>query len=248
MATRDALSVAALHEMGCSREIVEASDVALRLPFDPPGPRPPGPPRVGINVSGLLFNGGYTGKNMFGLVADYPALMREAIAAFQARGAEVYLVPHVQSRAMAVEDDVRVAAALAAERPGLRVAGPFSGPSEAKRFIAGLDFFTGARMHACIAALSAGVAVMPLAYSRKFDGLFGALGYGHTLDLRREESSSALPRLLAAYEARALLAGEARTAFAEGQRRLARYVDLLGAEIDGVGRAASPLCRAGAVG
>jgi polysaccharide pyruvyl transferase WcaK-like protein len=48
----------------------------------------------------------------------------------------------------------------------------FSNPIEAKSFISGLDFFTGARMHACIAAFSSGVAVCPMAYSRKFNGLF----------------------------------------------------------------------------
>lgn len=47
-----------------------------------------------------------------------------------------------------------------------------------------MDFFTGARMHACIAALSSGVPVYPIAYSRKFTGLFcDTLGYKHVGDL-----------------------------------------------------------------
>ena len=42
--------------------------------------------------------------------------------------------------------------------PGTVLAPRFSTPSEAKTYIAGLDFFMGARMHACIAAFSSGVA------------------------------------------------------------------------------------------
>jgi polysaccharide pyruvyl transferase WcaK-like protein len=67
VATRDRLSTEAARSMGLTREIIEASDLALRLPYDRPAPRPPGGPvRVGINVSGLLMGGGYTGRNEFG--------------------------------------------------------------------------------------------------------------------------------------------------------------------------------------
>ena len=38
-----------------------------------------GVPLVGLNVSGLLFNGGYTHNNMFGLQTDYKALVYELI-------------------------------------------------------------------------------------------------------------------------------------------------------------------------
>jgi len=53
---------------------------------------------------------------------------------------------------------------------------------EAKSFISSMDFFVGARMHACIAAFSSGVPVIPMAYSRKFNGLFDSLEYSHVLD------------------------------------------------------------------
>ena len=58
----------------------------------------------------------------------------------------------------------------------------FSSPIEAKSYIYQLDFFAGARMHATIGAVSAGVPTIPIAYSRKFIGVFGALGYNYTLD------------------------------------------------------------------
>ena len=59
VATRDALSTAAAGELGLGdTEVIEASDVALRLPYEVPPPRAPGGPvKVGINVSGLLMRG-----------------------------------------------------------------------------------------------------------------------------------------------------------------------------------------------
>jgi polysaccharide pyruvyl transferase WcaK-like protein len=225
VATRDAKSTAALAGLGYRGPVVEASDVALRLPYDPPGPRPEGPPRVGINVSGLLMAGGYTGKNELGIALDYPALIRGLIAAFQARGAEVHLVPHVIVREgrMVGEDDRRATLALAEEFPGTVLAPAFESPSEAKTYIAGLDFFMGARMHACIAAFSSGVPVVPMAYSRKFAGLFGALGYDHTVDCTAETQASIQDKILAAWESRAALKAEAAAALARGRAKLALY-------------------------
>jgi polysaccharide pyruvyl transferase WcaK-like protein len=225
VATRDAKSTAALAGLGYRGPVVEASDVALRLPYDPPGPRAESPLRVGINVSGLLMAGGYTGKNELGIALDYPALIRDLIAAFQARGAEVHLVPHVIVRAgrMIREDDRRTTEALAEEFPGSMLAPAFESPSEAKTYISGLDFFMGARMHACIAAFSSGVPVVPMAYSRKFAGLFGALGYDHTVDCTAETQAAIQDKILAAFEARAVLTAEAKAALARGRAKLALY-------------------------
>jgi polysaccharide pyruvyl transferase WcaK-like protein len=229
VATRDPMSTAAVRDLGVTRPVVEASDVAMLLPYDPPAPRPPGPLRVGLNLSGLLMHGGYGGANDYGLSLDYPALMRDLVALFQSRGAEVVLVPHVIVKfgPMVKEDDTRASQKLAAEVPGLTLAPDFATPSEAKSFIAGLDFFMGARMHACIAALSSGVPVLPLAYSRKFAGLFGALGYGHTLDLRALSADDILKATETALDRLPDLAAEARQAGDLGRARLAVYRDAL---------------------
>ena len=229
VATRDPMSTAAVRDLGVTRPVVEASDVAMLLPYDPPGPRQPGPLRVGLNLSGLLMHGGYGGGNDYGLSLDYPALMRDLVALFHSRGAEVVLVPHVivKSGPMVKEDDTRASQKLAAAVPGLTLAPDFATPSEAKSFIAGLDFFMGARMHACIAALSSGVPVMPMAYSRKFAGLFGALGYGHTLDLRSLSAQDILTATATALDRLPELAAEARQAGDLGRARLAVYRDAL---------------------
>jgi len=224
--TRDARSTVFLRDMGVRNDVIEASDVALRLPFTPSDARRDDPPRIGLNVSGLLMGGGYTGKNMFGLKSDYPALIREIITRFQAHtdGCEVHLVGHVipQQRG-GVEDDYQACLDLAAEFPGTIVAPDFATPSEAKSYIAGLDFFMGARMHACIAAFSSGVPVVPMAYSRKFAGLFGTLGYDLTVDCTSDSADDILPRIFKAYETRAVVAEQMQGALQMGLDRLDRY-------------------------
>ncbi len=241
--TRDRPSVEHLRALGYRGRIVEACDVALRLPHDPPpSDDPPRPadsrPRVGINVSGLLMNGGYTGRNMFGLSVDYPSLMRQIITRLRKDRAdpEIILVPHVISESQPVEDDYRVCAELAQEFPELQVAPRFTSPIEAKSFIAGLDFFMGARMHSCIAAFSAGVPVVPMAYSRKFAGLFGSLGYEHTVDCTSESEEKIVARIGDAFARRTALAADITPALSKGHERLALYEQAVADMMAGVAR------------
>ena len=239
VATRDAMSTAALRDLGVRGAVIEASDVALRLPYDPPLPRVAGGPvQVGINVSGLLMGGGYTGKNEFGISLDYPALMRDLVRYFQGIGAQVHLVPHVivRSGRMVGEDDARASAILAAEFPGTVLAPAFDAPSQAKTYIAGLDFFMGARMHACIAAFSSGVPVIPMAYSRKFEGLFGSIGYTRTVDCTKEDSAAIIAKIIAGFDARDALKAEADAALARGREKLLGYEAALGAVMEQITR------------
>ena len=236
---RDQISIDILSKAGFSAPVDLASDVALKLPFDRPAPRYDGITRIGLNVSGLLMNGGYTRSNMFGLTADYPALIRRLVEAFAAReGCELHLIAHVISDRFQVEDDYRACKALAESVSGRVVLAPrFETPSEAKSYIAGMDFFMGARMHACIAALSSGVPVVPMAYSRKFAGLFGALGYDHTVDCTLETAEVIEAKIMDAFENRVALAEEVRTAFALGLERLSAYETALGGVMDQAWRA-----------
>lgn len=223
--TRDAPSTAFLKELGVTAEMMEATDVAMGLPYDPPAPRQGGKVRVGLNVSGLMFSGGYTQNNQFGLKSDYPTLIRDIIAWFAARDdVELHLVGHVQSREQPVEDDHRVSEALAAEFPGTIVSPWFKSPTEAKTYIADLDFFMGARMHATIAAFSSGVPVIPMAYSRKFAGVFGTLGYAHVADCKAESADEILERITAGFENRTTLKAEVEDAMTRVNARLDAYV------------------------
>jgi polysaccharide pyruvyl transferase WcaK-like protein len=162
----------------------EASDVAFLLPYDQKNKIDNS---VGINVSGLLWHGGYTKRNQFNLSVDYQKLIVDLINGFIRREQKVYLVAHVISDTDDVEDDYRTAEKIKAEyfseNDLVMVAPKFTSPIEAKSFISSMMFFLGSRMHATIGAISAGVPTIPLAYSRKFSGVFGTISYPHTYDL-----------------------------------------------------------------
>jgi polysaccharide pyruvyl transferase WcaK-like protein len=92
----------------------------------------------------------------------------------------------------------------------IRVAN-FNGPSEAKSYISGLDFLVAGRMHACIAAFSAGVPVVPVAYSRKFSGLFGMLDYRWMVPVTGLDTDDALAYLNSCLDRRSDLASDVAT-------------------------------------
>jgi len=226
--TRDAISSDYLRSLGLGHKATEATDVAFRLPYDAPGPRTVSHVRVGINVSGLLFNGGYTTDNMFSLVVDYPALARELVSHFTTLAeCEVHLIGHVNSLTHEVEDDYRVAQRLASEFPETIVGPRFETPSDAKSYIAAMDFFCGSRMHACIAAFSSGVPVLPIAYSRKFAGLFGTLGYNRIGDCKSQSADEILRTVVDAFEHRESLKKEVEACRKLAETKLASYERIL---------------------
>lgn len=199
---RDPESMSAIKALAPGARAVQSVDVAFRLPFAAPAPRSDGRIHIGVNVSGLLYNGGYSGNNEYGLDVDYAELMRRFIREQSANpNVRVHLVGHVFSERLPVDDDARIADLLALEFPDAVRAPNFNSPSEAKSYIAGLDFLVAGRMHACIAAFSAGVPVVPIAYSRKFSGLFGGvLNYPYQVPVRgmsTEEAFAFLQRCLA---------------------------------------------------
>ena len=51
-------------------------------------------------------------------------------------------------------------------------------------------------MHATIAAFSSGVPVIPVAYSRKFQGLFGSLGYDWVVDAKAASMDEAIAMII----------------------------------------------------
>jgi colanic acid/amylovoran biosynthesis protein len=191
------------------KNTLEATDVAFRLPYVQQAAFSDSKTHVGINVSGLLYNGGYTRSNDFGLKSDYKDFTRQLIAGIVANSEnQLHLIGHVNSETMQVEDDYRVAESLAQEFPGTIVAPRFANPSEAKNYISRLSFFCGARMHACIAAFSSGVPVVPIAYSRKFIGLFGTLGYKHVADCKSQSSDEIITLIMTSLANRKALKSE----------------------------------------
>lgn len=221
---RDRLSADYLEDLGVSGNTEEVIDVAFRLPYTPPVERTKERLKVGLNVSGLMFSGGYTGGNQFGLSVDYPLLMRKLLASWTEReDIDVWLVPHVIPDSLPADDDRKAIRELAAEFPKACIAPSFKSPSEAKTFIAGLDFLTGARMHACIAAFSAGVPVVPLAYSRKFEGLFSSLDYQWVADGERLSAEEAFEQINKCLDSREILKAAISHGNAIARQKLERY-------------------------
>ncbi|MGR3971278.1 polysaccharide pyruvyl transferase family protein [Shewanella sp. 1180_01] len=143
--------------------------------------------KVGINVSGLLWNGGYTRDNQFGLAHNYKDYIKGLIENFLSiEGVEIHLVSHViaTSPVQQIEDDYTACNEVAELFPSCIVAPRFTNPIEVKNYISNFEYFTGARMHATIAAFSSGVPVTPYAYSRKFKGLYTTLGYSKVLEAK----------------------------------------------------------------
>lgn len=159
---------------------------------------------VGLNISALLWNGGYTENNQFGLKCDYQKTIRSIIDYFLSLpNVMLHLVSHVVGQDRNVENDYAVSFDLYKEynHDRMILAPFFLSPVDAKSYIAGLDFFMGARMHATIAAFSSGVPVVPMAYSRKFNGLFiDTLQYKYLVDMRENDSEEILNVLKGAFE------------------------------------------------
>ena len=216
---RDARSCQYVREhVAEQKQVDEYIDVAFLLPYQ----KQSFDPRllhVGLNVSALLWNGGYTGDNQFGLKDDYQKIVREIIAFFLKKDdVVVHLIPHVIDESYSVEDDSRVCTQLVSEFQSERlVKSPdFSSPIDAKSYISGMDFFLGARMHSTIAAFSAGVPVVPMAYSRKFNGLYiETLGYPTIADLQKDDVKEILQVVETAFDSRMQLKEDIRKAITD---------------------------------
>lgn len=229
---RDHLSTEALHALGIRDRINEVIDVAFRLPYTA-GERLAGDRiGVGVNVSGLM----YLAAHRFQMTIDYPAFIRTLLDRLTRRDdVEVWLVPHVLAEG-SEDDDAAVNRLIAAEFPKARLAPVFRSSVEAKSFISRLDAFTGARMHACIAAFSSGVPVVPIAYSRKFNGLFQSLDYSRFVDGRSATNEAALTMFDALLAERHAAAGEVANGLGVAASRLARYEDALAQRLGEVAR------------
>jgi len=167
---------------------------------------------VGLNVSGLLFNGGYDRNNMFGLKVDYRTVVYDVIDfLMKNERVSVLLVPHVFSPQGTVESDpdacIVVYEALKDKYANriFVVRGKYN-QGEIKYVIGMCDFFVGSRMHSCIAALSQGIPAVGIAYSRKFHGVFDSIGLGNcVVDARTCTEDELLREVGLAFERRELI-------------------------------------------
>ena len=226
--SRDTMSLGVAREIAPAARNLLAVDVAFALPFeDRSAERGSSRLRIGVNASGLLVSEAESGRNRFGLGYDYADFTRRLVRELTARAdVEVHLITHVASPVIG-DDDGALADRLAGEFPSAIRVPTFAGPSQAKSYISSLDFLVAARMHACIAAFSSGVPVIPVSYSRKFSGLFGMLGYDHLVPAHGVDGEGALALVRAAIEQRGRLAAEVAT----GMGRVNGLLDAYRAEL-----------------
>jgi polysaccharide pyruvyl transferase WcaK-like protein len=195
---------------------------------------------IGLNISSLLWYGGYTRNNQFSLKIDYKYTIKQIINYFLTmKNIRLYIIPHViELKSDRVENDYEVSRKLVESYHSSNVilAPLFSNPIQAKSYISGLDYFIGARMHATIAAFSAEVPVFPMAYSRKFNGLYlDSLHYPYLGDMTTQSHEDILNGIKMSFERRRelrKLINQCMKSFVfQKKEELERYiVDFLGME------------------
>jgi colanic acid/amylovoran biosynthesis protein len=192
---RDSVSAAYLRSIGRPADVV-TTDVVFALPV----PEVQKSRDVVLNVSGLLWH-----PNPHVDSAAYRSTITDLIGRLLADGRRVTLLAHVLDSSNSIDNDsVALREIERAVDQDIEVCTP-SGLDEVREVVASANVVIGARMHACLNALSVGTPAIPLAYSRKFAPLLGDLGWGHTIDLRTD--SDPVERILDL--TRADLAGEA---------------------------------------
>lgn len=191
---RDELSYEFLNGLVHRKDIKLSNDIAFELPYTRGERTESNKIRIGLNVSGLLWSGGYSGNNQFGLTIDYKKYIRSIVEyLLEDDKYEIHLIPHVILEDVNnPESDNYACSILVKEYKKLIFAPLFKSPIEAKSYISKMDCFIGSRMHATIASFSAGVPTIPVSYSRKFEGLYKSLNYPyviHALEYSTEEAT-----------------------------------------------------------
>jgi polysaccharide pyruvyl transferase WcaK-like protein len=165
-------------------------------------------PVVGFNISGLLFMGGYTQKNMFGLRVDYRKLVHDIIEhLIHKNGATVLLVPHVFGTKMHAESDSAVCEPIYAEL-NKSIEQPYMARGnydQARSSILSV-FVIYLSALACmpVSAPSPQYPVVAIAYSNKFIGVLQTINAGSSVaDPRELGSEDILAIIDRVYEQRA---------------------------------------------
>lgn len=173
---RDPKSADVAAELGRPVDLT-ATDVVFAI--ERPADIERGSQDVVVNVSGLLW-----AENSHIDAESYRAATRRLIDALLERGREVTVLAHVVGATETGHDNDRTALAALRDEYGDRLS--YSVPAdltEVRRLLASANVVVGARMHACLNALSVGTPAVPLAYSRKFKPLLDDIGWTHTVPL-----------------------------------------------------------------
>lgn len=164
---------------------------------------------VGINISGLIYNGGESARQQYGLAANYRELIDGLVRKFlDDPTIRVVFVPHVVPQRNPLESDTIASKELFSKLPKelqarVEILPEMDDPRIAKWAISHCDWFCGTRMHATIAALSTRVPVGALAYSLKTKGVFDTCECGDcVVELRDAAVDEAISGMWECYQKR----------------------------------------------
>jgi polysaccharide pyruvyl transferase WcaK-like protein len=139
---------------------------------------------IGFNINGLMYNGGYTQDNMFGLKIDYRQFARRlTLSLLEKTTSHILLVPHTFGSPGNINSDPDACRNILEQLPinyqgRVHMVTEQYDQAELKFIIGKCDLFIGSRMHSCIAALSQSIPTFGIAYSKKFLGVFRSIGAG----------------------------------------------------------------------
>ncbi len=172
-----------------------------------------------LNVSGLLWE-----PNRHVDHRVYRSAVLSIIDSLISAGRDITLLPHVLD-SPAADNDVPVARALHEKYEGsLRLHIP-DDLDDARAVIGSSQLLIGARMHACLNALSTGVPAVAMAYSRKFSPLLNALGWEHVVSLR--DGADEIAGQVVSATSRSGLADQAQDVKHRGQDLLTAMLPLI---------------------
>jgi len=201
---------------------------------------------VGLNISGLLALCNLQ-NNVFGLKIDYLVLVNEIVELLMTSSSTAtLLVPHTVSmnETDSLSDKRNWKGKGYREQPDAVVCketykqlsekyrGRIFLPNEKYdhaqiKYIIGLcDFFIGARMHSCIAALSQCIPAVGLAYSKKFQGVFESVGVEDlVVDMRQQGQAEILAAIDNAFGKRQAIVERLRRAIPDVQVKVLNMFD-----------------------
>lgn len=171
------------------------------------------PRRIGINVSGLMYNDPAKTRAKYGFKADY----RDVIARFvewclDETDEAICLVPHVMCPPPLEESDPmaceHVREIFRSHGDRVIVSPTSLDQSEVKWVVSRMDWFCGTRMHATIAGLSTCTPTATVSYSNKALGVFESCGQGgEVFDPRKMDTDEVVAAMIDSYRRRETLRG-----------------------------------------
>lgn len=167
---------------------------------------------IGLNISGLIYNGGREAAQHYGIRANYAQAVQQLLERILKQSdVNILLVPHVLVSPQECESDLRACRQLLA-RLGPEACGRVRAlegdynEMEIKWVIAHMQWFCGTRMHSTIAALSSGVPCAAIAYSDKTLGVFASCGQqAQVFDPRELDTTDLVDCVYQSFQQRALL-------------------------------------------